>query len=67
MSALPSVKNQVGEFLAARLNILRHVRDAMADSQARQKEQTDAKGRGCIDSYEVGDKYYLMLKTYLRM
>ena len=32
-----SVKRQVGEFLATRLNVLRYVHDAMADSQDRQK------------------------------
>ena len=30
-----SVKRQVSEFLATRLNVLRHVRDVMADSQDR--------------------------------
>ena len=33
-----SVKRQVGEFLATRLNVLRHVRDAMADRHGRQKQ-----------------------------
>ena len=28
-----SVKHQVSEFIATRLSVLRHVRDAMADSQ----------------------------------
>ena len=31
----------------------------MADSQDKQKEQADAKGRGCIDSYEAGDQVLL--------
>ena len=35
--SLASVKKQVSEFLATRLNVLRHVRDAMADNQDRQK------------------------------
>ena len=59
-----SVKRQVSEFLAARLNVLRHVRDAMANSQYRQKENADAKSRGCIESYKIGDQ---VLLTYLRM
>ena len=58
-----TVKQQVGEFLATRLNVLRHVRDAMADSQDRQKEQADAKGRSCIESYEVGDQVLLNAKN----
>ena len=39
-----SVKQQVGEFLAPRLNVLRHVRDVMADSQYRQKANADGIG-----------------------
>ena len=51
-----TVLNQVSAFLTTRLNVLRHVRDAMADSQGKQKEQANAKGRSCIESYEVGDQ-----------
>ncbi|CAI5720557.1 unnamed protein product [Peronospora farinosa] len=40
-----TVKKQVNTFLATRLNVLRHVEDAMADSQDKQKEYADAKGR----------------------
>ena len=43
-----TVQKQVSEFLATRLNVLRHVRDALADSKNRQKEQADDKGKGCI-------------------
>lgn len=32
-----TVKRQIGEFLATRLNVLRHARDAMAESQEQQK------------------------------
>ena len=56
-----SVKRQVSEFLATRLNVVQHVRDAMADSQNRQKENADSKSRGFIDSYEVGQKNYLQM------
>ena len=35
----------------------------MADSQDRQKANADAKGRGCIDSYEVGDQVLLNDKS----
>ena len=44
------------EYLATRFSVLRHVRDAMAARQNKQKEQADTKGRGFIDSYEVGDE-----------
>ena len=37
-----------------RLNVLRHVRDSMADSR-RQNERSDDNGKGCIDSYEIED------------
>ena len=43
-----TVLKQVSAFLTTRLNVLRHVCDAMADSQDKQKEQEDAKGRSCI-------------------
>ena len=46
-----------------RLKVLRHVRDAMAGSQDKQKEQADAKGRSCIESYEVGDQVLLNAKN----
>ena len=50
------MQTQVSEFLATRFSVLRHVRDERADSQDKQKEQADAKGRGCIDFYKVGDQ-----------
>ena len=37
-----TVQKQVSEFLATRFSILRHVRDAIANSQVKQKEQADA-------------------------
>ena len=46
-----------------RLKVLRHVRDAMAGSQDKQKEQADAKGRSCIESYEIGDQVLLNAKN----
>ena len=42
------MQKQVSEFLAKRFSVLRQVRDAMAEDQDQQKEQADAKGRGCI-------------------
>ena len=36
----------------------------MADSQERQKEQANAKYRGCIESYKVGDQVLLNAKTF---
>ena len=44
-----AVQKQVGEFLATRLKVLRHVRDAMAERQDQRKQQADAKTRGCIE------------------
>ena len=38
-----SVKKQVSEFLAKRLNVLRNVHDVMTVSQERRKKQVDAK------------------------
>ena len=58
-----TVHKQVSEFLATRLNVLRHVRDALADSQDKLKEQADAKGRGCIERYKVGDQVLLNAKN----
>ena len=58
-----TVHKQVSDFLATRLNVLRHVRDALADSQDKQKEQADAKGRGCIERYKVGDQVLLNAKN----
>ena len=58
-----TVNKQVIAFLATRLNVLRHVRDAMTDSQDKQKDYADAKGRSCIDCYEVGDQALLNAKN----
>ena len=58
-----TVRKQVSEFLATRFSVLRHVRDTMADSQDKQKEQADAKGRSCINSYMVGDRVLLNAKN----
>ncbi|CAI5730846.1 unnamed protein product [Peronospora farinosa] len=58
-----TVKKQVNAFLATRLNALRHAQDAMADSQDKQKEYADAKGRCCINDYEVGDQVLLNAKN----
>ena len=51
-----TVRKQVDAFLSTRMGVLRHVRDTMADSQDKQKEQADGKGRGNIESYLVGDQ-----------
>ena len=61
-----TVRKQVDAFLSTRMGVLRHVRDTMADSQDKQKEQADGKGRGNIESYLVGDQVlHLMQKTSL--
>ena len=58
-----TMQKQVIEFIATRFGVLRHVRDAMAARQDKQKEQADAKGRGFIDSYEVGDEVLQNVKN----
>ena len=58
-----TVRKQVSEFLATRFSALRHVRDTIADSQDKQKEQADAKSRSCIISYKVGDQVLLNAKN----
>jgi len=60
-----TVRKQVDEFLSTHLSVLRHVRDAMADSQDKQKKQADARGRGNVDSFEVGDLVLLNAKNLL--
>ncbi|CAI5731704.1 unnamed protein product [Peronospora farinosa] len=63
-----TVKKQVNAFLATRQNVLRHVRDAMADSQLKQKENADAKKAEVVLIIMRSDtKSYLMLQTYLPM
>ncbi|CCI50318.1 unnamed protein product [Albugo candida] len=58
-----TAKKQVSEYLATRLNVLRHAWDAMAESQEQRKEQADANSRGCIESYEAGDQVLLSTKN----
>ena len=58
-----SVNKQVRAFLATRFSVLRHVRDAMAESQDKQKQYADANSRSCIESYEVGDQVLLSTKN----
>ena len=43
-----TVQKQVSAFLTTRLNVLRYVRDAMADSQVKQMEQADAKAEAVL-------------------
>ena len=58
-----TVQKQVSEFLVTLLNVLRHVRDALADSQDKQKKQAHAKGRDCIERYEVRNQVLLNAKN----
>jgi hypothetical protein len=58
-----TVRKQVDEFLSTHLSVLRHVRDAMAESQDKHKEQADTKSRGNVESYEVGDLMLLNAKN----
>ena len=57
-----TAQKQVSAFLTTRLNVLQHVRDAMANIQDKQKEQANDKGRSCIESYEVGNQALLNAK-----
>ena len=63
MAVLPELAASTTEVTINDINVLRHVRDAMADSQDKQEEQADAKGRGCIESYAVGDQVLLNAKN----
>jgi hypothetical protein len=58
-----TVRKQVDEFLSTRLSVLRHVRDDMADSQDKPKEQADARSRCIVASFEVGDLVLLNAKN----
>ena len=53
ISALPLYAETSERVSCDALSVLRYIRGAMADSQDKQKEQTDAKQRKCIDFYEV--------------
>ena len=64
MSALCLVKRQVSEFFATLLNVLRHVCDAMADSQDKRSEKADTKDIIFIVNYEVGDQTLLDAKLF---
>ncbi|GMG17710.1 unnamed protein product [Phytophthora fragariaefolia] len=58
-----AVRKQVDTFLSTRLSVLRHVRDAMAESQNKPKEHAGAKGRSNVNWYEVGDLVLLSAKN----
>ncbi|KAE9011572.1 hypothetical protein PR001_g15879 [Phytophthora rubi] len=58
-----AVRQELDDYLSVRLNVLRHVRDAMAESQDVQKEQADARGRGNVENFEVGDLVLLHAKN----
>ncbi|KAE9027097.1 hypothetical protein PR003_g12828 [Phytophthora rubi] len=57
-----AVRTELDDFWSVRLNVL-HVRDAMAESQDVQKEQADARGRGNVENFEVGDLVLLNAKN----
>ncbi|GMF26753.1 unnamed protein product [Phytophthora fragariaefolia] len=58
-----AVRKQIDAFLTKRLSVLRHVRDAMAESQNKQKDYADANGRSNVHSYQVGDLVLLNVKN----
>ena len=43
--------------------MLRHVRDALAATQYKQKEQADVKGRDCIERYKVVNQVLINAKN----
>ena len=67
ISALLLFKKQVGEFLATRLNVLRHVRDAMAEIKTNKNNKQMLKTEIVLNVIGSETKYYSMLKTYLQM
>ena len=62
-----NVQKQVSDFLATRLNVLQHVRDALDDSLDKQKEQADDKVEVVLNGIRSETKFYSMPKTYLQM
>ncbi|GMF26713.1 unnamed protein product [Phytophthora fragariaefolia] len=58
-----AVRKQVGALLSTRPSVLRHVRDAMAESQDKQKDHLDAKGTSNVNRYQIGDLVLLNAKT----
>ncbi|GMF52220.1 unnamed protein product [Phytophthora fragariaefolia] len=58
-----AIRKQVDTFLSTRLCVLRHVRYAMVESQDKQKNYADAKGRSNVNCYEVGDLVLLNAKN----
>ncbi|KAG3104895.1 hypothetical protein PI124_g10113 [Phytophthora idaei] len=62
-SSSVAVRKQVDDFVSLRLNVLRQVRDAMAESQTLQKEYADVQGRGNVERFEVGGLVLLNAKN----
>ena len=58
-----TVHKQVSEFLATRLKVLRYVRDALADSQYKQKKNMMLKVEVVLNIIRSEIKLYPMLKT----
>ena len=54
-----NVQKQISAFQSTLLNALIHVRDKMADIRDKLKEQVDAEGESCIESYKVGEQVLL--------
>ncbi|KAI9906474.1 hypothetical protein PsorP6_002840 [Peronosclerospora sorghi] len=58
-----SVRKHIDKFLSTRLSVLRQVCDAMAESQDKQKEKADRKGRRNKRVYKVGESVLLNAKN----
>ena len=52
-------RRAIDDFISSRQAIVRFIRDAMAESQDRQKEQADRRGRSNISSFNEGERVLL--------
>ncbi|CEG41543.1 FOG: Transposon-encoded proteins with TYA, reverse transcriptase, integrase domains in various combinations [Plasmopara halstedii] len=59
---LLTVRKEVDDFLFTKLSVLRHVRDAMAESQGMQKECADGRSRRNVENFENRDLVLLNAK-----
>ena len=62
-----TVSIRVSEFLATRLSILSHVRDALADSQDKQKNNMMLNAEVVLNVVRSKTKFYSRLKAHLHM
>ena len=58
-----AIRKQVKAFVTTRMNVLRRVKDQMAESQDVQKEQADAIGKKNLYEFKVGEQAILNAKN----